>query len=90
MNQHQLPSDILALPKSCRPCRGADSCRVRQRPPQATRLPPGRSARMSSTPMPRGLEVGDAKVKVIGGDMPVYYARPPSRLRRIITSGWAT
>jgi carboxymethylenebutenolidase len=26
--------------------------------------------------MPRGLEVGDAKVKVIGGDMPVYYARP--------------
>jgi len=40
--------------------------------------------------MPRGLEVGDAKVKVIGGDMPVYYARPPSRLRRIITSGWAT
>ena len=37
-----------------------------------------------------GLKVGDATVKVTGGDMPVYFARPDegARIRRSSWSRW--
>ena len=39
-------------------------------------LAAGQSAPTPSRPTPNGLTVGEAKVKVADGEMPVYYARP--------------
>ena len=64
MNQHQLPSDIVGLAKVM--------------PPLSRRgfMSSSAAAAAGHTLAAGGLEAGDAKVTVPGGDMPVYYARP--------------
>ena len=64
MNQHLLPSDIVALAKSCRRCHGVASCRVPPRPPRAICSPRAQSAPTSFIPIPRA---STPAVKVVGG-----------------------
>src|SRR5262249_37893587 len=76
MNQHQLPSDIVGLAKVMPPlsrrvfmsssAAAAAGYTLAAGPVRADVIP-------TDT---KGLDAGEAKVKVAGGDMTVYYARP--------------
>jgi carboxymethylenebutenolidase len=76
VNQHQLPSDIIGLAKVMPPLsrRGFMSSSAAAAAGYTLAAGPVRADVIHTDA--KGLEVGDAKVKVIGGDMPVYYARP--------------
>jgi carboxymethylenebutenolidase len=76
MNQHQLPSDIVGLAKVMPPLsrRGFMSSSAAAAAGYTLATGPVRADVIHTDT--KGLEAGDAKVKVPGGDMPVYYARP--------------
>src|SRR6516164_3368639 len=76
MNQHQLPSDIVGLAKVMPPVsrRGFMSSSAAAAAGYTLAAGPVRAEVIHTDS--RGLEAGDAKVTVPGGDMPVYYARP--------------
>ena len=76
MNQHQLPSDIVGLAKVMPPLsrRGFMSSSAAAAAGYTLAAGPVRAEVIHTDS--RGLEAGDAKVTVPGGDMPVYYARP--------------
>jgi carboxymethylenebutenolidase len=76
MNQHQLPSDIVGLAKVMPPLsrRGFMSSSAAAAAGYTLAAGPVRAEVIHTDT--KGLEAGDAKVKVPGGDMPVYYARP--------------
>src|ERR1700741_468767 len=76
MNQHRLPSDIVGLTKVVPPLsrRGFMSSSAAAAAGYTFAAGP---VRADVTPTDTtGLEAGDAKLAVTGGDMPVYYARP--------------
>jgi carboxymethylenebutenolidase len=76
MNQHQLPSDIVGLAKVMPPLsrRGFMSSSAAAAAGYTLAAGPVRADVIHTDT--KGLEAGDAKVAVTGGDMPVYYARP--------------
>jgi carboxymethylenebutenolidase len=76
MNQHQLPSDIVGLAKVMPPLsrRGFMSSSAAAAAGYTLAAGPVRADVIHTDT--KGLEAGDAKVKVPGGEMPVYYARP--------------
>src|SRR5215469_13175633 len=76
MNQHQLPSDIVGLAKVMPPLsrRGFMSSSAAAAAGYTLAAGPVRADVIHTDT--KGLEAGDAKVKVPGGDMPVYFARP--------------
>jgi carboxymethylenebutenolidase len=76
MNQHQLPSDIVGLAKVMPPLsrRGFMSTSAAATAGYTLAAGPVRADVIQTDT--KGLEAGEAKVKVSGGDMPVYYARP--------------
>src|SRR5260370_8834123 len=76
MNQHQLPSDIVGLAKVMPPLsrRGLMSSSAAAAAGYTLAAGPVRADVIHTAT--KGLEAGDAKVKVPGGEMPVYYARP--------------
>src|SRR6516225_6091699 len=76
MNQHQLPSDIVGLAKVMPPLsrRGSMSSSAAAAAGYTLAAGPVRADVIRTDT--KGLEAGDAKVKVPGGDMPVYFARP--------------
>ena len=77
MNIRQLPSDVIGLSKMVPPLsRRGFMTQLRPRPPPATRSPPGPVRADVIKTDTNGLNAGDAKVKVEGGEMPVYFARP--------------
>src|SRR6516165_989659 len=75
MNQHQLPSDIVGLAKVMPPLsrRGSMSSSAAAAAGYTLAAGPVRADVIHTDS--KGLEAGDAKVTVPGGDMPVYYAR---------------
>ena len=76
MNQHQLPSDIVGLAKVMPPLsrRGFMSSSAAAAAGYTLAAGPVRAEVIHTDA--KGIEAGDAKVKVPGGEMPVYYARP--------------
>ena len=78
MNQHQLPSDIVGLAKVVPPLsrRGFMSSSAAAAAGYTLAAGPVRADVIRTDT--KGLDAGEAKVKVAGGDMPVYYARPSS------------
>jgi carboxymethylenebutenolidase len=76
MNQHQLPSDVVGLAKVMPPLsrRGFMSSSAAAAAGYTLAAGPVRADVIHTDT--KGLDAGDAKVKVPGGDMPVYYARP--------------
>jgi carboxymethylenebutenolidase len=76
MNQHQLPSDIVGLAKVMPPLsrRGFMSSSAAAAAGYTLAAGPVRADVVHTDT--KGLEAGDAKVAVTGGEMPVYYARP--------------
>ena len=76
MNQHHLPSDIVGLAKVMPPLsrRGFMSSSAAAAAGYTLAAGPVRADVIHTDT--KGLEAGDAKVAVSGGDMPVYYARP--------------
>jgi carboxymethylenebutenolidase len=76
MNQHQLPSDIVGLAKVMPPLsrRGFMSTSAAATAGYTLAAGPVRADVIQTDT--KGLDAGDAKIKVSGGDMPVYYARP--------------
>src|SRR5215813_4402374 len=76
MNQHQLPSDIVGLAKVMPPLsrRGFMSSSAAAAAGYTLAAGPVRADVIRTDT--KGLDAGEAKVKVAGGDMPVYYARP--------------
>jgi carboxymethylenebutenolidase len=76
MNQHQLPSDIVGLAKVMPPLsrRGFMSSSAAAAAGYTLAAGPVRADAIHTDS--KGLEAGDARVAVTGGDMPVYYARP--------------
>jgi carboxymethylenebutenolidase len=76
MNQHQLPSDIVGLAKVMPPLsrRGFMSSSAAAAAGYTLAAGPVRADVIHTDT--KGLDAGDAKVAVTGGDMPVYYARP--------------
>ena len=76
MNQHQLPSDIVGLAKVMPPLsrRGFMSSSAAAAAGYTLAAGPVRADVIQTDT--KGLDAGEAKVKVAGGDMPVYYARP--------------
>jgi carboxymethylenebutenolidase len=76
MNQHQLPSDIVGLAKVMSPLsrRGFMSSSAAAAAGYTLAAGPVRADLIQTDT--KGLQAGDAQVKVPGGDMPVYYAKP--------------
>ena len=76
MNQHQLPSDIVGLAKVMPPLsrRGFMWSSAAAAAGYTLAAGPVRADVIHTDT--KGLEAGDAKVAVTGGDMPVYYAQP--------------
>ena len=76
MNQHRLPSDVVGLAKVMPPLsrRGFMSSSAAAAAGYTLAAGPVRAEAIHTDT--KGLDVGDAKVAVPGGDMPVYYARP--------------
>jgi carboxymethylenebutenolidase len=76
MNQHQLPSDVVGLAKVMPPLsrRGFMSSSAAAAAGYTLAAGPVRADVIHTDT--KGLDAGDATVKVPGGDMPVYYARP--------------
>ena len=76
MNQHQLPSDIVGLTKIMPPLsrRGFMSSSAAAAAGYTLAAGPVRADVIHTDT--KGLDTGDAKVPVTGGDMPIYYARP--------------
>ena len=81
MNQHRLPSDIVGLAKVMPPLsrRGFMSSSAAAAAGYTLAAGPVRADVIHTDT--KGLEAGDAKVAVTGGDMPVYYARPAGAQR---------
>ena len=78
MNHDQLPSDIVGLAKVVPPLsrRGFMSSSAAAAAGYTLAAGPVRADVIRTDT--KGLDAGEAKVKVAGGDMPVYYARPSS------------
>jgi carboxymethylenebutenolidase len=76
MNQHRLPSDVVGLSKVMPPLsrRGFMSSSAAAAAGYTLATGPVRADAIHTDSS--GLDAGDAVVKVSGGDMPVYYARP--------------
>jgi carboxymethylenebutenolidase len=76
MNVQKLPSDIVGLAKMVSPLsrRGFMSTSAAAAAGYTLAAGPVRADVIKTDA--KGLDVGDAKVKVSGGEMPVYYARP--------------
>lgn len=76
MNQHRLPSDVVGLSKIMPPLsrRGFMSSSAAAAAGYTLATGPVRADAIHTDS--NGLNAGDAVVKVSGGDMPVYYARP--------------
>lgn len=76
MNQHRLPSDIVGLANVMPPLsrRGFMSTSAAAAAGYTLAAGPVRAEAIHTDT--KGLEAGDAKIVVPGGDMPVYYARP--------------
>ena len=76
MNQHRLPSDVIGLSKVMPPLsrRGFTSSSAAAAAGYTLATGPVRVDAIHADS--NGLDAGDAKVQVAGGDMPVYYARP--------------
>jgi carboxymethylenebutenolidase len=76
MNQHRLPSDIIGLAKVMPPLsrRGFMSTSAAAAAGYTLAAGPVRADVIHTDT--KGLETGDAKIKVPGGDMPAYYAKP--------------
>ena len=76
MNQHRLPSDVVGLSKVMPPLsrRGFMSSSAAAAAGYTLAAGPVRADTIHTDT--NGLDAGDAKVAVTGGDMPVYYARP--------------
>jgi carboxymethylenebutenolidase len=76
VNQHQLPSDIAGLAKVMPPMsrRGFMSSSAAAAAGYTLAAGPVRADVIHTDT--KGLDAGDAKAPVTGGDMPVYYARP--------------
>jgi carboxymethylenebutenolidase len=76
MNQHQLPSDIIGLAKVMPPLsrRGFMSTSAAATAGYTLAAGPVRAETIHTDT--KGIDAGDAKIKVSGGDMPAYYARP--------------
>jgi len=76
MNQHRLPSDVVGLTKVMPPLsrRGFMSSSAAAAAGYTLATGPVRADAIQTDA--KGLDGGDVKVKVSGGDMPVYYARP--------------
>jgi carboxymethylenebutenolidase len=76
MNQHQLPSDIVGLGKVMPPLsrRGFMSSSAAAAAGYTLAAGPVRADVIHTDT--KGLQAGDAKIAVTGGDMPVYFARP--------------
>ena len=76
MNQHRLPSDIVGLAKLMPPLsrRGFMTSSAAATAGYTLAAGPVRADVIQTDT--KGLDAGDAKIKVPGGDMPVYYARP--------------
>jgi carboxymethylenebutenolidase len=76
MNQHRLPSDIVGLAKVMPPLsrRGFMSSSAAVAAGYTLAAGPVRADVIHTDT--KGLDAGDAKVAVPGGNMPVYYARP--------------
>jgi carboxymethylenebutenolidase len=81
MNQHQLPSDIVGLAKVMPPLsrRGFMSSSAAAAAGYTLAAGPVRADAIHTDT--KGLQAGDAKVPVTGGDMPLYYARPSGAQR---------
>jgi carboxymethylenebutenolidase len=81
MNQHQLPSDIVGLTKIMPPLsrRGFMSSSAAAAAGYTLAAGPVRADVIHTDT--KGLDTGDAKVPVTGGNMPVYYARPSGAQR---------
>jgi len=78
VNHDQLPSDIVGLAKVVPPLsrRGFMSSSAAAAAGYTLAAGPVRADVIRTDT--KGLDAGEAKVKVAGGDMPVYYARPSS------------
>ncbi|MGB6939692.1 MAG: dienelactone hydrolase family protein, partial [Xanthobacteraceae bacterium] len=76
MNKQSLPSDIVGLSKVMPPLsrRGFMTSSAAAAAGYTLAAGPVRADVIQTDAT--GLDVGDATVKVLGGDMPVYYARP--------------
>src|SRR5580693_1654921 len=76
INQHQLPSDIVGLAKVMPPLsrRGFMSSSAATAAGYTLAAGPVRAEVIHTDTT--GLDAGDAKIAVTGGDMPIYYARP--------------
>ena len=75
MNQHQLPSDVIGLAKTMPPLsrRGFMSTTAAAAAGYTLAAGPVRADAIHTDTS--GLDAGDAKIKVSGGEMPIYYAR---------------
>ena len=76
MNQHRLPSDVIGLSKVMPPLsrRGFMTTSAAAAAGYTLAAGPVRADAIKTDT--NGLTVGDAKVEVAGGDMPVYFAKP--------------
>jgi carboxymethylenebutenolidase len=76
MNQHRLPSDVVGLSKVMPPLsrRGFMSSSAAAAAGYTLAAGPVRADVIHTDT--NGLDAGDGKIKVAGGDMPIYYARP--------------
>lgn len=76
MNQHRLPSDVVGLAKVMPPLsrRGFMSTTAAAAAGYTLAAGPVRADAIHTDT--NGLDAGDSKIKVPGGEMPIYYARP--------------
>ena len=76
MNQHRLPSDVIGLAKVMPPLsrRGFMSTTAAAAAGYTLAAGPVRADAIHTDI--DGLDAGDSKIKVSGGQMPIYYARP--------------
>jgi carboxymethylenebutenolidase len=76
MNVRALPSDVIGLSKVMPPLsrRGFMSSSAAAAAGYTLAAGPVRADAVQTDT--KGLDAGDAKIKVSGGDMPIYYARP--------------
>ncbi len=76
MNQHRLPSDVIGLAKVMPPLsrRGFMSTTAAAAAGYTLAAGPVRADAIHTDT--NGLDAGDSKIKVPGGEMPIYYARP--------------
>ncbi len=81
MNQHQLPSDVIGLAKTLPPLsrRGFMSTTAAAAAGYTLAAGPVRADAIHTDT--NGLDAGDAQIKVTGGQMPIYYARPAGVVR---------